>query len=320
MSDPDFRPTATWKNLELRADMLKRLRSFFDARGFLEVDTPLLSRDTVVDVHIDPIAVEMLDGHRLYLQTSPEFAMKRLVASGATAIYQVTHAFRAGESGALHNNEFTMAEWYQTELSMSQAMQFLSELSAALLDRGPAQLVTFADAFEQHAGINPHTAACAELVNAAKRYGLVDDATPLHDERDIWLDRLLTQVVEPKLGVPTPTIVYDYPADQAALATVRDGELPVAERFELYVDGIELANGYHELLDANTLRQRNRDNSRHRLQLEKSILPEDSRLLDAMDHGLPQCCGVALGFDRLVMIATGAKNIREVMAFPTDRA
>jgi lysyl-tRNA synthetase class 2 len=224
--------------------------------------------------------------------------MKRLLAAGATAIFQVTKAFRGGEAGRLHNPEFTIVEWYRAGDDYAAGMQLLSDLSATVLGRGPAERLTYREAFDRFAAIDPL------------------DGTRTHLE----LDLLLTERVEPHLGRDRPTILCDYPADQAALARLRPGDPPVAERFELYVDGIELANGYHELLDPAVLRERNRTNNKLRAADGKYTLPDESRLLAAMDHGLPACSGCALGFDRLVMVATGARSIQEVLAFPIDRA
>ena len=193
------------------------------------------------------------------------------------------------------------------------------------MDRGPANRISYADAFEQHAGVNPHTCDLHDLFSAASTAGIAppDGIDPYDidsDGRDGWLDLLLVELVQPHLGQDGPTILYDYPASQAALAKVREGDPPVAERFELYVSGIELANGYHELLDPDELRRRNQAANRQRAGDERPTLPEESRLLAAMTHGLPPCCGAALGFDRLVMIAAGAEKIDDVLTFPIDRA
>ena len=194
----------------------------------------------------------------MWLQTSPEFGMKRLLAAGAEAIYQVARAFRGGERGRLHNVEFTIAEWYRCGDSLHDGMQLLSDLSDELLGRGPAERVTYREAFQRHVGLDPLTADAATLETAARDHGIpVPEGLP-PDDRDTRLDLLLVERIEPQLGVHRPTIVYDYPASQAALAHVRDSDPPVAERFELYVAGIELANGYHELLDPQALRRRNR--------------------------------------------------------------
>ena len=322
LTPSDFLPSASLAMLETRAALLRRAREFFDRRGFLEVETPLLSQDVVVDRHLDPLAVTLFDdpqhrevGQKLWLQTSPEFGMKRLLAAGMKAIYQVTRAFRGGETGDLHNPEFTMVEWYRVGDGYQAGMQLLSEFAADILRRGEAERLSYRDAFVRHAGVDPFTASNEQLAVAIGPTGERRAAS-----RDELLDRLLVTRVEPHLGSQQPTILFDYPATQSALAVVRDGEVPLAERFELYVDGIELANGYHELLDADVLRTRNQAANAARRADGKFALPEDSRLLAAMDHGLPPCSGTALGFDRLVMVATGAKSLREVMAFPIERA
>lgn len=328
----DFRPSASLETLQCRGEMLKQIRRFFDDRGFLEVETPLLSHDVVVDRHLDPLAVTLFAdprepdiGPRLWLQTSPEFAMKRLLAAGATAIFQICKAFRGGgETGPRHNPEFTMVEWYRVGDDYAGGRQLLSDLAEDMLQRDPAEQLTFRDAFLRHAGIDPHAATLADLLRLATERGLIGlaDAERFEsdDDRDAALDLLLTQLVEPRLGIGRPTILYDYPATQSALARVRQEDPPIAERFELYVDGVELANGYHELLDPAVLRERNQVNNQHRLADRKQPLPAESRLLAAMENGLPPCSGVALGFDRLAMVVLGAQTIAEVVAFPIDRA
>jgi lysyl-tRNA synthetase class 2 len=346
----DFLPTADWPRLRLRAQLLERARAFFSSRGFLEVETPILSHDVVVDRHLDPFSTILSAdprrpnaGEQLFLQTSPEFAMKRLLAAGGEAIYQITRAFRnGGERGRLHNPEFTIVEWYRVGDGLREGMQLLSDLAEALLTRGPAELVSYRDAFERHLGIEPHADSIETLVAAATRHKIAVPAGLARD-RDGLLNLLLVELVEAHLGRGRPTILYDYPASQAALARVRqasneqrrvrqpagtpqaeDGTRPeyvdVAERFELYVDGIELANGYHELLDAGALRERNVRANQERLADGKPQLPNNSRLLAAMEAGLPPCAGVALGFDRVVLIAAVAKQIDEVIAFPIERA
>lgn len=317
---PDYLPSASLEMLRRRAELLQQVRQFFDRRGFLEVETPVLSRDTVVDRHLDPLSVTLFAdarqpaaGEKLWLQTSPEFGMKRLVSAGATAIYQIGKAFRGGEVGALHNPEFTMVEWYRVGDGYEAGMNFLAELASEILGGGEVERLTFREAFIRYAGVDP----CGDFdVEALGRLG----ACPTGADRDVILDYLHTTRVEPMLGRERPAILYDYPATQSALARVRESEPPVAERFELYYRGVELANGYHELLDPAVLRQRNRENNKLRAADGKYTLPEKSRLLEGMEQGLPACSGCALGFDRLVMVATGAKTIQEVMAFPVERA
>lgn len=326
MSADNYRPIAGWDQLRLRAGLLNRLREFFEERSFLEVETPLMSADVVVDRHLDPLSVLLPDdprfpecGRRMWLQTSPEFGMKRLMASGGQAIYQVTRAFRAGESGELHNPEFTIVEWYRRDDSMQDGMQLLSDLTATLLGTGSALCVSYEAAFEEYVHINPHRCSMTDLRQVSKKHGLsLPDA--LSEDRDAWLNLLLTEKVEPQLGTDGATILFDYPASQAALATIRADDPPVAERFELYVRGVELANGYHELIDPDELQQRNRQANVARNADGKYSLPEKSQLLAAMQQGLPRCTGVALGWDRLVMLAVGASSISQVMTFPVDRA
>lgn len=328
----DFAPTASWQRLRQRAALLRRLRAFFDDRGFLEVETPLLSADTVVDRHLDPMAVLSPTagdaasqpatgrGTPMWLQTSPEFGMKRLLAAGAEAIYQVTRAFRGDEQGRLHNPEFTICEWYRVGDGLQAGMELLADLAGALLDADRVDKISYEEAFQRYAGVDPHGAALSTLCAAAVRLEIAIPVGYESADRDHWLDLLLIGCVERHLGHDAPVIVYDYPASQAMLSRVRDGDPAVAERFELYVAGMELANGYHELRDPAELRSRTVHANDQRRADGKQALPESSRLLAAMDHGLPDCCGVALGFDRLVMAATGATDIREVVAFPFDRA
>jgi lysyl-tRNA synthetase class 2 len=322
----DFRPTASWEKLRLRSELFSKLRAFFGQRGFLEVETPLLCADTVVDRHLDPFPV-VVDGQAVsgsgrtyWLQTSPELSMKRLLAAGGGAIFQVTRSFRRGETGPLHNREFTIVEWYRTGDGMAEGMQLLDELCGSLLGRGTAERISYAEAFKRFVGADPHYADYAELETLAHQSGISAPRSLRPDDRDGWLDLLLVERVSPHLGSDRPTILYDYPASQAALAQIRPGPPAVAERFELFVDGIELANGYHELLDADELRRRNAEANAQRKADGKPALPEESRLLAAMEAGLPPSTGVALGFDRVVMLAAGATRLEEVMAFPFDRA
>jgi lysyl-tRNA synthetase class 2 len=323
----DHLPTCSLDMLRRRAELLRTLRRFFDDRGFLEVETPTLSHDTVIDEHLDPLSVVLFDdarqrfsGRTLFLQTSPEFGMKRLLAAGATAIYQITRAFRGGEVGQLHNPEFTMLEWYRVGDDYAAGRKLLGELAAAALVTDEPEQLTYREAFLRFATVDPFTADATQLT-AALPPGTV---TPGDNDRAYLLDRVLVELVEPNLGQQQPTILYDYPADQAALAKVRPadsvGNQAVAERFELYCRGIELANGYHELLDPQILGERNRKNNERRRTAGKYSLPETSRLLTAMQQDLPACSGCALGVDRLLMVATGSQSISKVLAFPIDRA
>ena len=312
------------ERLRRRAEMLARLRQLFADRGFLEVETPLLDDEIIPELHIEPFAVP--DGGRtLWLQASPELHMKRLLAEGLPAIYQVTRSFRRGERGSLHNPEFTIVEWYRTGDDMNAGVALLDELCQHVAGSPTATRTTYADAFLQHAGIDPHRATGDELSTTAARLNVEVPETLARDDgddRDEWLNLLLAMVVEPRLGAAGPEILLDYPASQSALArtVTRDG-VEVAERFELYWRGIELANGYHELTDAAALRTRLEEVNRRRNHGGRPAPPLPERLLAAMDlPGLPPCAGCALGFDRLVMLACGATTIADVIAFPAERA
>lgn len=324
MTDNSHEPTASWPALKERASILRSIRAFFDDRGYTEVQTPLLSHDIVVDAHLDPFSLETEYG-RLFLQTSPEFAMKRLLVAGADAIYQICHAFRRGEVGARHNPEFCMLEWYKVGDTYHDQMAFTEELvRTALANRLPLSAnsfvqTTYDEAFERAAGRRVSQLEAPALAEFAAMLVNVPESIDRSNRDDI-LNLLLAEVVEPTLGVDAPEFLYDYPSTQAALARVRDGKPSVAERFELYFRGLELCNGYQELTDANELRRRNQVQNGLRTDRGEDALPEDSRLLQAMDAGLPESSGVALGVDRLVALACGLERIDEVWPFPIQRA
>ena len=322
-----FFPTAQLESLKARAAILRCVRDFFEARDFLEVETPVLSRDTVVDRYLEPFVVSVGDDRPFYLQTSPEFAMKRLMAAGANAVFQIGRVFRQGDFGQQHNPEFTMLEWYCTGGDLAAGIAFLSDFIDAVLRRGKASVVTLRQLFAARTELNPHTADCRHL----RQYALDSDISfpesfgLAGQDREHWVDLIFSEHIQPSLGREEPVIVTDYLASQSQLAQTRkvsdaSGEFDVAERFELFVDGLELANGYHELLDADILLRRIRATNALRVADGNAPLPEESRLLDAMRHGLPPCFGCALGLDRLVMAALKTRNISDVIAFPWNRA
>jgi len=317
----DWRPTASLETLKLRADLLAKLRRFFAARGVMEVDTPALSRAAATDRHIHSFRVEDgLKGH-FYLHTSPEFPMKRLLASGSGDIWQLCKVFRSGEAGRMHNPEFSMLEWYRLGMDHHALMAEVAELITVLLPgrtQAPEYL-SYRDAFLRHADIDPFSASKAECIAALTRDGRQVPAESELDQ-DGWLDMVAGDMVYPALGKGGLTFIYDYPANQAALARIRPGEPPVAERFEAFIDGVELVNGFHELADAAEQRRRFTADRTYRAAHGLMDVPMDERLLSALEQGLPECAGVALGFDRLVMIAAGARSIDEVTAFPSSRA
>jgi lysyl-tRNA synthetase class 2 len=332
-----YLPTASLDMLRRRAALLRELRRTFDDGGYFEVETPLLSHDVCVDAWLDPFIVPDAgapDGRPMFLQTSPEYGMKRLLASGANAIYQVTRSFRRGESGRYHNPEFTIVEWYRVASTPAAQMDFIEDLvqrlSSAAQGQGealrgralnqPCRRLAYDDAFAEFAGQSVSQCSMEELAGMAARHRVpVPPAMPAGD-RDAWLNLLLAIIVEPALSRCGGVFLYDYPPSQAALARVREGDPPVAERFELYLDGIEICNGYHELTDGDELRKRQARQSELRQRAGMSRLPVDSRLLQAMDAGLPDCTGVALGFDRLAMWCLGANDLSQVIPFPYSRA
>jgi len=329
VSQFDFRPAATLKDLRARAELVQRIHDFFQSKDFFHVETPLASRDTVVDRHIDPVtlrrsAFNITDDsadQSVFLQTSPEFAMKRLLASGATAIYQICKAFRQGESGSRHNPEFTMLEWYRTGDDYKQGIELLADFGEAILGLGRPQPITYQQAFLTHAGVDPFSASIGQLVDACRSNNVAYESGDSPTKDDL-LNVLLSEVIEPNVSTELPHIIFDWPADQAALAKTRTNEQghDVAERFELYAAGLELANGYHELLDADELQRRNTKVNQQRASDGKPQLPSESRLLRAMRHGLPSCSGVAVGVDRLAMVVLKKNSIEDVIAFPFSKA
>jgi len=321
-----WRPTASAATLAQRAALLARARAFFGHRGVLEVDTPLLVGAAVTDVHIHSARVELEPEDRtLYLATSPEYAMKRLLAAGSGDIYQIAHVVRAGERSRLHNPEFTLIEWYRLGFTLDALMSEVDALARELLGTHAAsrrtERMTYREAFQRELELDPLTAQTAELEGAATKCGFVARRAPQASiARDVLLDYLMAAVIGPALGHGALTFVHGYPASQAALAELNPDDPRVALRFELYCDGIELANGFRELASSAEQRARFEHDRRERARAGLQAPPIDERLLAALDEGLPACSGVALGFDRLLMIALGARHIDEVLAFPIERA
>lgn len=313
-----WKPSATFERLKFRADLFKTIRSFFDNRGVMEVETPLLSQGAATDPYLHVISVKLSSFDKTYfLQTSPEFCMKRMLAAGSGPIYQLCKAFRDEECGRYHNPEFTMLEWYQPGFDHHALMGEVDDFLQAVLKSPKATKVSYRDLFEKFLGFNPHQTDVDTLQHCAKQHGIQLDATLAGDD---WLDVLMTHCIEPHLGFDAPVMIFDYPASKAALAKIRAEEEPVAERFEVYVQGVELANGYHELTDHNIQRQRLEMDNEIRTTLNLPNIPLDYHLLQALESGLPSSAGVALGIDRLVMLAARAEHIEEVLAFTSAQA
>ncbi len=310
MTAQNWQPSATLATLKARAELFSSIRAFFVARKVLEVDTPILSAHATVDRHIESYSTG--DG---WLQTSPEFAMKRLLCAGSGPIYQICHVFRREESGRHHNSEFTMLEWYQPGYDHHRLMDEVEELLHAVgVGNERFERLTYRDAFLRHAGLDPFTASIDQLRNAAR---FDSDAGAQALERDFWLDLIMSDKVGPQLGRGSPVFLHDFPASQAALSRI-NGD--IAERFELFWQGIELANGFHELADAAEQRHRFEADQSWRKSQGHIVPPYDQNLIAALENGLPNCAGVALGLDRLLMLMRGLPGVAATMSFSGDRA
>jgi lysyl-tRNA synthetase class 2 len=323
----DWRPSATPAALRARAALLSHAREFFAARGVLEVETPLVVNSPVSDVHIASATVELggvepasAAASPLYLHTSPEYAMKRLLAAGSGDIYQICHVVRGNERGPLHNPEFTLIEWYRVGFSLAALMDEVEALARVLL--GPAgagrrsERLSYREAFVRELALDPFSSPDLSLLEAARGLGLESSGA----NRDELLEFLMAVGVGARLGRGALTFIHGYPATQAALARLDPHDARAALRFELYCEGVELANGFHELKSAPEQRARFERDNEERRRAGLPLRPPDERLLAALAAGLPDCAGVALGFDRTLMLALGAAHIDAVLSFPTARA
>lgn len=324
MNKSDWMPSASIEQLQQRAQLLTTIRHFFAIRDVLEVDTPAMSHATVTDIHLHTFQTEFVGpdyakGSRLHLMTSPEFHMKRLLAAGSGSIYQINKAFRNEENGRYHNPEFTMLEWYRVGFDHHDLMDEMDELLQLILKVAAAERMTYQNAFLSVLHVCPLEGSMHELKKAAATLGLSDIAEP-EEDRDTLLQLLFSIGVEPHIGQRVPAFVYDFPASQAALAKINPQDPRVADRFEVYFKGIELANGFHELDNAKEQLARFKEDNRKRLAMGLEEQPIDYHLIAALESGLPECAGVALGIDRLIMLALGEEHIDKVTAFPFPRA
>jgi elongation factor P--(R)-beta-lysine ligase len=322
MSAPpqDWRPTATRERLALRATLLARTRAFFAARRVMEVDTPALVNAAVTDTHIHSLSVDVSGAVRMFLHTSPEYAMKRLLAAGMGDIYQICHVARGFEQSRLHNTEFTLVEWYRLGFDLGALMDEVEALVRELCTahpalRGTAQQLSYREVFARHTGLDPLDATIPQLLEVIAHLGYRTAGG-----RDELLDLIMGAVIGPTLGHDCLTFVYGYPASQAALARLDPLDPRTAHRFELYMAGVELANGFHELAAADEQRARFAQDLHERRQRALPVHRMDERLLAALAAGLPDCAGVAVGFDRIMMLAAGAAHIEDVLPFPTQTA
>lgn len=321
MTTEIWQPSASLDALRRRAQLLADLRRFFAARNALEVEVPILSRRATSDPHIDSIQA-VCGGEAAFLATSPEFGLKRLLAAGLGDCYSLGKVFRNGEAGSRHNPEFTMLEWYRLGWDDRRLMAEVGELLGQQLSQLPGmdtvRSVSYRQLFLEQLGLDPHSADERELRECAARELDLSFAPASRDE---CLDLLMSHRLEPAMGEGI-TLLYDFPASQAALAKVVVDEygVPVARRFEAYVNGMELANGYWELTDPGEQYRRFEADHRYRASHKLHVYPYEERLVAALDAGLPECAGVALGVDRLLMLAGGYTRIEEVIAFPIERA
>jgi lysyl-tRNA synthetase class 2 len=318
-----WQPSASIPNLLKRAAIMAEIRRFFADRGVLEVETPCMSQATVTDIHLFPFQTRFVgpghsQGMNLYLMTSPEYHMKRLLAAGCGPVFQLCRSFRNEEMGRHHNPEFTMLEWYRPCYDMYRLINEVDDCCSRCWSARSGKL-SYQQAFQRHLEIDPLSADKTQLREAAAKLDLSNIADT-EEDRDTLLQLLFTMGVEPHIGKDRPTFVYHFPASQASLAQISTEDHRVAERFEVYYKGIELANGFHELTDAREQQQRFEQDNRKRAARGLPQQPIDRNLLDALAAGLPDCSGVALGVDRVVMLALGAESISEVIAFTVDRA
>ncbi|MFY2765109.1 EF-P lysine aminoacylase EpmA [Arenimonas sp. MALMAid1274] len=320
----DWKPTANIRALRLRAELYALVRRFFAERKVLEVETPVLSSAGNTDPNIESFALQF-DGARSageatrWLRTSPEFPLKRLLAAGVGDCYELGRVFRNGEAGKRHNPDFTMLEWYRVGFDHHQLMDETAELIKAALAlagrRATVRDTSFRQLYQDSFGLDVFTAPEEDLRSPLGVYGI----DPAGLTRDDWLDLLMTHLIQPTIPSNRILLVYDYPASQCALARIREGEPPVAERFEAFLGPLELANGYHELKDPGLQRQRFESDLARRRERNAALPALDERLLASLGK-LPDCAGVALGMDRLMMALLGTDRIADVLAFPFDRA
>lgn len=308
-----WQPSATIEALKQRAKILQQTRRFFEAQNILEVETPLICRHTVTDPYLHSINLR-LGKQSFFLQTSPEYCMKRLLAAGSGSIYQICKAFRQDEIGRHHNPEFTLLEWYQIGVDHFELMAQVDQYLQLILATAAADKISYQDLFKQFLAIDPLTASDEALLNCCQSIG-VTLPEGLQLNKDLVLQCLMSDYIEPKIGQVKPMMIYHFPASQAALAKLHPRDSRIAERFEVYYQGIEIGNGFHELTCANEQRLRFKKNNEVREQLGLEKIDLDNEFLAALEHGLPDCSGVAMGIDRIIMLATQKAAISETLSF-----
>lgn len=325
LENKQWPPTCSAALLHLRAELYQTIREFFQQKGVLEVDTPILSHGASCDVNLDSFSTELglseERSQKLYLQTSPEFAMKRLLASGSGSIYQIAKSFRQAESGRFHNPEFTLLEWYRVDFTLADLMAEMVELLMLCFNRNIAfRTVSYDRLFFQQTGLNPHEVGLDELMAFATQQGNPEAVSICGDSLANGLDYIFSQYIQPTLKKDVLYFVTDYPSCMAMLAALSNDDPATAKRFEVYFNNVELANGYEELTDASIQEERFQQELRERQAQGLKPVPMDANLIAALEFGLPACSGVALGLDRLLMLMTEAASIDDVLTFPIQRA
>lgn len=317
MSDISWKPSASIELLQRRAQLMAQIRQFFTKRQYLEVETPVMVHHGVTDVYLSTIKA-LFRNETYWLQTSPEYAMKRLLAAGSGPIFQLARVFRDDELGRWHNPEFTLLEWYQLGIDHHELMLEVDLLLQDIIQSKPLIKKTYRQAFLETCALDPFTASIEQFQGVLMNHDLDNVLSPDEQDRDQYLFLLMSHVVEPALGKePAPVAVYDFPPSQAALAQIKNG---CAQRFEIYYQGVELANGFHELTDYAEQKQRFAHDQQAREDHGLAPIAMDNYLLEALEHGLPPCSGVALGVDRLLALALKQSSIKQVMAFDFTRA
>jgi len=323
-----WQATLSWEDAKTKAVILQKIRAFFFGRGVIEVDTPLLCESTVTDVYLEAFKTSFHFSSDTniniasdkYLQTSPEYCMKRLLASGYQSIYQLSKAFRHEAKGRYHNPEFTILEWYRLGFSQMDLICEVSDLLKDVLDCDEPNIQTYQDVFIEHVQIDPLNRNIDELHDCIIKANKASDWLLEEDDIDVLLQFIMAEMIEPKIGQSTPFFIYNFPVTQASLAKESHDDPRVAERFECYYKGVELVNGFCELTDANEQEKRFTDDNQKRQSLGLEVKEIDYKFIKALKSGIPACSGVALGVDRLLMLALDKGSIDEVITFTIDRA
>ncbi len=323
----DWQPTCSIELLRLRAQILDDIRRFFSTRAVLEVETPVLSYSSGTDPQLDFFTTDYCSPplqHTLFLQTSPEFAMKRLLAAGSGSIYQICKAFRNGESGRFHNPEFTLLEWYRVGFTLPQLMDEIAELMAVLFNGHralkPTQRFSYQEIFKCYTGLNPLQFSYQDYCAYALENQLSDAVSICGYDHALWLDFIFSHKVQPRLGENSVCMVHGYPVCQSSLARINEYNSQITDRVEVFLNGIELGNGYYELTDAKEQERRFDQEIAIRQQRKYPVTVKNKHLVAALEAGLPECSGIAIGLDRLLMLLANSATINDVLNFPLYRA